>query len=512
MGNSQPPLISALQEPWRYPEPAANVELMETHASWVLLAGNFAYKIKKPITLPFLDYGTLARRLACCQTELRLNRRFASDLYLGLVEISGTTAQPIIGTMNHVTGNAIEYAVKMKRFEESARLDHVCSRGELAPDHIAELADAIINFHKIAAIASTLSRFGSAETLLPPALENINTLRTLLPTPADRQQLEQLENWTQSEHERLIPQFTARKAEGHVRECHGDLHLGNLVLINGQVTLFDCIEFNETFRWIDVASEVTFPYIDLMDHDQPGLACWLLTQWLSRSGDYESVPVLRFYAVYRALVRAKVAAILASQHANNFTAAKAYLVLAQDLAAPPKPCLTITHGLAGCGKTTAAKQQLLADKHGATLCLRSDVERKRLFNLTANASSHSSLNEGIYSTAANKLTYHRLLDLAAQLLNTGWSVIVDAAFLLHAERDNFRRLAEQLGVDFFILAPQASDDQISARIKMRLEERQDASEATQDVLKMQKKIIEPLDNDERKCVRRSDGEAAGKIN
>lgn len=509
MSNSKPPIISALLEPWRYPEPAANVELMETHASWVLLAGNFAYKIKKPITLPFLDYGTLAQRLACCQTELRLNRRFASDLYLGLVEISGTPEQPIIGALDQVTGNAIEYAVKMKRFEESARLDHVCSRGELIPDQISQLANAIINFHQIAAIAPTMSRFGSAEILLAPALENINTLQALLPTPADRHQLEQLESWTQSEHERLIPQFTARKSEGRIRECHGDLHLGNLVIINNQVTLFDCIEFNDTFRWIDVASEITFPYIDLLDHNQPGLACWLLNQWLSRSGDYESVPVLRFYAVYRTLVRAKVAAILSAQHENDFTVTKVYLTLAKDLAVPPKPSLTITHGLAGCGKTTAAKQQLLADRNGATLCLRSDIERKRLFGLTANASSNSSVSEGIYNTDANKLTYDRLFDLTARLLNAGWSVIVDAAFLLHAERDNFRRLAEQSGIDFFILAPQASNEQMMDRIRLRLAEGQDASEATQDVLKMQKKIIEPLDNNERKCIRKVDGEAAG---
>lgn len=508
MSNSRPPLICALLDAQRYPEPAVSVELIETHASWVLLAGNFAYKIKKTITLPFLDYSTLKQRLACCQAELRLNRRFASELYLGLVEILGVPDAPIIGPLDVITGNAIEYAVKMKRFEESSRVDHVCSRGELLPDHISKLADAIIRFHRIAAVAPTESQFGAAETLLPPALENITALKALLTTRADQQRLDQLASWTLSEHERRVPQFTARKAAGHIRECHGDLHLANLVLINEQMTLFDCIEFNEKFRWIDVASEITFPYIDLLDHVQPGLACWLLNQWLSSSGDYDSVPLLRFYAVYRALVRAKVAAILAAQHENNFAIAKVYLALAQNLAVPPKPSLTITHGLSGCGKTTAAKQQLLADRNGATLCLRSDIERKRLFSLTEKASSNSPLSEGIYNTDANRLTYRRLLDLTTLLLNAGWSVIVDAAFLLHAERDNFRRLAEQSGVDFFILAPQASDDQMMARIRLRLTEGQDASEATQDVLKMQKKIIEPLDSHERKCIRKVDGEAA----
>lgn len=509
MINSLPPLISALMNPQRYSEPASSIELIETHSSWVLLVESFAYKIKKTIKFPFLDYSSLDRRLACCQAELRLNRRFAPELYLGLVEISGEPDMPIMGPLNVITGNAIEYAVKMKRFKESSRLDRVCSRGELLPDHISKLADAIVNFHRIAAVAPSESHFGSAQTLLPPAMENIKTLKALLTTTEEQQRLDPLASWTLLEHEHLATQFTARKMAARVRECHGDLHLGNLVLINGQVTLFDCIEFNDTFRWIDVASEITFPYIDLLDHNQPGLACWLLNQWLSRSGDYESVPVLRFYAVYRALVRAKVAAILAAQHENNFTVTKVYLTLAQDLAVPPKPNLTITHGLSGCGKTTAAKQQLLADRNGATLCLRSDIERKRLFGLTANASSNSSLSEGIYNTDTNKLTYDRLLDLTARLLNAGWSVIVDAAFLLHAERDNFRRLAEQSGVDFFILAPQASDDQMMARIRLRLAKGQDASEATQDVLKMQKEIIEPLDNNERKSIRQADDEAVG---
>lgn len=500
MSNSKPPIISALMEPSRYPEPVVSVELIETHASWVLLAGNFAYKIKKPVTLPFLDYGTLARRLACCQAELQLNQRFASDLYLGLVEITGTAEQPIIGALNLLTGNAIEYAVKMKRFDESARLDHVCSRGELTADHISNLADAIINFHRLAAIAPSTSRFGAADTLLSPALENIDTLRELLAARADRQQLDQLEKWTKSEHKRLAPQFAARKTGGYIRECHGDLHLRNLVLINEQVTLFDCIDFSEEFRWIDVASEISFPYIDLLDHNQPGLACWFLNQWLSNSGDYDSIPLVRFYATYRALVRAKVSAILATQQKTECAGSRTYLTLAQRLAAPPKPSLIITHGLAGCGKTTAVKQQLLSDRYGTTLSIRSDVERKRLFGLTANRPSNSVLNEGIYSSEANKLTYRRLLDLSAQLLGSGWSVIVDAAFLRQEERNNFHRLAEQSGVDFSIIAPHASDDQMIARIKQRLAEKQDASEATPDVLKKQKTIIEPLNIEELKWV------------
>ena len=496
MSHSLPTLITSLLEPARYPDTATSVDLIETHTSWVLLAGEFAYKIKKSITLPFLDYSTLERRLTCCQAEMRLNRRFAPDVYLGVVEILGAPQQPIIGALGLMKGKVIEYAVKMKRFAESGRLDRVCKRGELTPFLASQLVDAIISFHKIAAVAGVGSHFGTAESLLPPAIENITTLQTLLPLDADQQQLSQLASWTQSEYKRLAPRFVVRKEAGHVRECHGDLHLGNIALIDEQVTLFDCIDFNEEFRWIDVASEIAFTYIDLLDHDQPGLACWFLSQWLSRSGDYDAVPVLRFYAVYRALVRAKVAAISAMQQESDFAATQTYLTLAKKLAVPLKPNLTITHGLSGSGKTIATKQRLLADKYGATLCLRSDVERKRIFGLAEDASSNSPLCGGIYGPGANKMTYSRLLVLTALLLNAGWSVIVDAAFLQREERDDFRELATKIGADFSILAPQASHDQLADRITSRLAEGGDASEATLSVLKRQQEIMEPLDANE----------------
>ena len=492
-----PPLITALLNPARYPDPASSVECIQTHISWVLLAGEFAYKIKKPLTLPFLDYSTLAQRLHYCQTELRLNRRFAPDLYLGVVEITGTAQHPTIGSLNDTTPSALEYALKMRRFDEAGRLDHVCARAELTQEHIHQLADAVAAFHQIAAVAAPETPYGAPAQVLAQALENFDELQTLLPKPEDQHQLTALRTWTDAEFTRLQAQFAARKTAGFVRECHGDLHLGNLVMIKGRVTLFDCIEFNEALRWIDVASEIAFTYIDLLDHGQAGLAGGLLNQWLNNTGDYAAVTVLRFYAVYRALVRAKVAALQggqnAAQNTEDCTAARAYLALAQRVAAPFTPRLTITHGLSGCGKSTVAMQHLLADPNGNTLRLRSDVERKRLFKLAEHESSAALKDGGIYHQDANRQTYQRLADLAAQLLAAGWSVIVDAAFLRRAERDSFRALAAQAGVDFCILAPQATAEQLAARIEARRALGQDASEATLVVLAQQMTFVEPLD-------------------
>jgi len=492
MPETLPPIIKALLEPGCYPNPVQRVELIETHASWVLLAGEFAYKIKKPITLPFLDYGTLDKRRACCEAELQLNRRFAPDIYLDVVAIFGTPENPRFGS----EGPPIEFAVKMRRFDEAGRLDRVCFRGELKPAHISSLAEEIIAFHRDASIASVRTHFGLPSDILAQALENFNELNSLLPDLECPSKLDNLLAWTRTEFNRLAPHFTARREAGLVRECHGDLHLGNLVLIKGRVILFDCIEFNEDFRWIDVASEIAFTYIDLLDHRQPGLANYFLNEWLSQSGDYDAMSAFRFYAVYRALVRAKVAAIRASQDLSDHGKILEYITLAERLALPPTPRLIITYGLSGSGKTTASTSLILDNASAPTILLRSDLERKRLFGLAAEAKSQSPVNGGIYDQNAHLRTYHRMYSLAQDLLNLRWSVIVDAAFLMRVERVTFHSLATHAGAEFNILAPQSSPAQLRERIVTRMKKGCDASEATLEVLEQQIKLIEPLDTNE----------------
>ena len=462
-----PPLIRALLDPGRYSHPVERVDLVETHISWVLLAGEFAYKLKKPVTLPFVDYGTVERRRADCAAELRLNRRYARELYLDVVDFDG------------------EPAVKMRRFDESCRLDRVCARGELTPAHLSGLARTVADFHRAAAVAPPSSRFGTPEQVLAPARENFDELDALLPGESPRLTL--LRAWTEAEFARCRDAFAARKTGGFVRECHGDLHLGNLVLLDGRVTPFDCIEFNEDFRWIDVASEIAFTYVDLLDHGQPGLACWLLNEWLVWSGDQGdggALAVLRFYAVYRAMVRAKVAALQ-----GRTEAAAGYLALAERLGVPPRLTLTITFGPSGSGKTTVSSALLLADATASTIRWRSDVERKRLFGLPADADSGGT----IYAADASARTYARLAELARATLGHGWPVIIDAAFLKRDERQAFAAIAGGLGVPFGILACTAPVDALRRRLDARSN---DASEATAAVLEQQLEWLETLDDTE----------------
>lgn len=494
-----PPLIAALLDPRPYPHGVDRVELVETHASWLLLSGEFAYKIKKAITLPFLDYGSLQKREECCRAELLLNRRLAPDLYLDVVPIGGSPQQPKFGELP-----AIEWAVRMRRFDEDGRLDHMAARGALEPAHLSQLAATLCAFQQAAASATPGSRFGAPEQVLAAARENFVELRQLLPS-AVQAPVEALANWTEAEFARRAGDFAARKAKGFIREGHGDLHLGNLVLIGDRVTPFDCIEFNEDFRWNDPASEIAFVWIDLLDHGRPGLAAWFLNAWLETGGDLDALRVLRFYAVYRAVVRAKIAALRARQEDGQPTQADldsaiAYMHLAWKIAVPPAPTLVITCGLSGSGKTTASSARLLdatLDTAGSIVRLRSDVERKRLFDLAPHDDSNSAPDGGIYTAETTRRTYARLLALARELLRAGWPVIVDAAFLKRAERGSFTALASELEVGFGILATEAPPEELRRRLLAR---HGDASEATVAILERQLEWFEPLAAAERHCL------------
>ncbi|MFN6961778.1 MAG: AAA family ATPase [Rhodocyclaceae bacterium] len=442
------------------PEPLDDVR--ETHISWVLLAGGYAYKIKKPVTLPFLDYGTVEKRRFYCEEELRLNKRFAPELYLEVVELAG------------------EPAVKMRRFDEAQRLDHVCRRGVLTQEHLSRFARELVGFQRSAAQAT--AEFGTPEIVRADALENFDELERLM--PAEAQSLARLRDWTGNEWQRRRDDFALRHAGGFIREGHGDLHLGNLVLLSGRIVPFDGIEFNADFRCIDVASEIAFTLLDLTNHGQHGLATWLLNEWLVWSGDFGALAVLRFYLVYRAMVRAKVAALRGEPGE-----ARGYLALAQRLASPPAPTMAITCGPSGCGKTYLTSCRLASADFLHTVRIRSDVERKRLFGLAADADSGGM----IYTPEANARTYSRLAELAEAIIANGWSVIVDAAFLRRGERDVFRHLARRLDVPFELIAPQVPPDELARRIAAR---RTDASEATVAVMQRQLRWFEAPTADE----------------
>lgn len=484
-------LIAALRDPRRYPHAVQNVEVIETHISWVLLAGDYAYKIKKALNLGFLDYSTLAARRDCCDEEFRLNRRTAPDIYLDTIAIGGSADAPVFGAQP-----AIEYAVRMRRFVSADLMDRLLLRGKISAQHIDRLAAVIANFHS-GLPATADSAFGTPAAIHAAAMQNYEQLRTLLPGKADRTVIAELEVATEAGFAEGKELFVRRRAQGFVRECHGDLHLGNIVLVGDEPVPFDGIEFNPSLRWIDVMDEVAFAVMDLLHRDHAEFAWRLLNAYVEASGDHGGLSVLRFYLAYRAAVRAKVCAIRAAQAGisrheqdKELAASRSYLALARRCLAQYAPALIITHGLPGSGKTTFS--QLALQQLGA-IRIRSDVERKRLFGLGMLESSRAKVGD-IYSREATLAIYARLRELARESLAAGYTVIVDAAFLRRGERESFRRLAQEMAVPFAIASLHAKDEALRERIRQR---RNDASEADVAVLEKLRAVQEPLSREER---------------
>ncbi len=489
-------LLAALREPARYRHAVERVELLQTHISCVVLAGDYAYKIKKPVNLGFLDFSTLPARRFYCEEELRLNRRTAPALYLEVIPITGSESAPVLGG----DGPAIEYALRMRRFAQEALLDRMARRGALAPQHIDALAQSIAAFHAGIGRAGPDQAFGSAGRILAPALQNFEQMLQLVSAKTDLALLARLRDWSAREHAPLAGVLDARKRDGWVRECHGDLHLGNIALLDGVPTPFDCIEFNPDFRWTDVMNEVAFVMMDLADHRLPRLAFRFLNAYLEATGDYAGVRVLRFYLVYRALVRAKVACMRAHQPGIGARAQsdveheyRRHLLLAGRLAVAAHPALLIMHGLSGSGKSTIA--QSLCEALGAVR-LRSDVERKRLFGFAAEARSSSGIAAGLYAPETSERTYARLAELARALLEARYPVIVDAAFLKRSQRDLFAALARESGAAFVIASCAASAATLRSRVAQRERAAKDVSEAGLVVLERQLASAEPLEEDE----------------
>lgn len=486
-------LARNLMRPDAFSHPADDLQCIETHISWVILAGEYAYKLKKPLNLGFLDFTTPPLRRAACEEELRLNRRTAPELYLEVVAIRGTEDRPRIGG----DGPILDHAVRMRRFDQSLLFGNLLDRDALTDDLIDGLAAHVAEFHAIAAVARPGDGFGAPTDVAAPVRQNFDQIRERIDRPDLLEQVDSIASWSEKEGERLAGAFQARLDGGQVRECHGDLHLGNLTLVGGEPRLFDAIEFNPSLRWTDVIADVAFLVMDLRAHSRTDLANRFLSAYLERTGDYAGLSVLRYYLVYRAMVRAKIAAIRLGQ--VDATAREAelgefrrYLDLAAACALPAHAYALIACGLSGSGKTTAS-MRLVACR--GVIRLRSDVERKRLFGMPAEARTRSSPGGGIYSEDAGVRTYAHLAELAARVVASAYPVLVDATFLKGEQRRRFRELASELGVPCVVLHFDAPLRVLRERVARRAALATDASEADVAVLESQLARFEPPGRD-----------------
>ncbi len=505
-----------------YKHSVGDIELIETHISWVILTGDYAYKIKKPVNFGFLDFSTLDKRKTYCEQELHLNRRLAPEIYLEVVAITGSIESPVISNLSVAESKDIlEYAVKMKQFPQSVQLDNMLQAGELEGKHINAIAQMIAKFHQSTVIADNSTDYGNPEGIYAPVNENFEQINESLKSTDYVNKLAELQQWSESEFARLKPVFVQRKQAGFIRECHGDMHLRNLVWLNGKASAFDCIEFNASLRWIDVMSDVAFLMMDLQDRGQEALANRFLNAYLEITGDYEGLSVLPYYLCYRAMVRAKVNALRIQQltdktKSRELTEFESYLQLALRYTYAAVPKLIIMRGLSASGKSTVSQQ--IVENTGA-IRIRSDVERKRLFGLSLDkkAQAPNIVDQGIYSLDSSEKTYEKLLELAATIIASGNTVLVDAAFLRQEQWMPFRKLANSTknktvtlhggntdqngaiqkspvsrGVAFIIIEVSASFDVLRKRIIAR---KNDVSDADLTVLEHQILHWKPLTDD-----------------
>jgi len=489
----------------RHHAPAA---VIETHISFVIVCGPVAYKIKKALKTEFLDQSTLALRHRACHEELRLNRRLAADLYLDVVGIGGDVEAPGVDGSD---GPALDYAVKMRAFAQSGLWDELAANQALHAAHLDALVDILVPFHESAAVADRAGRFGSPAQVRAPVLQSLDELDRMMDGSEERPILAQLRAFEAAAFHRLGEVVARRLADGRVRECHGDLHLGNVTLVDGRTVVFDGIEFNDDLRWIDVISEVAFMAMDLHAHGLPALAHRFVNRYLEAGGDYDGASVLRYYMVYRALVRAKIALLRAlqcaprgeagaqdsSEPARQRAAARGYVELALRCSrgdgSGAGPALMITHGYSGSGKSTLT--QSLVEAAGA-IRIRADVQRKRLAGLNPldRGGAHSA--SALYDPATTQATHDRLRRLAAPVLGAGFHAILDATFLRRDQRLEARRFAGEQGVRFVILDFDVDPAVLRQRLRRRNARGDDPSDADESVLDAQMRTAQPLEADE----------------
>jgi aminoglycoside phosphotransferase family enzyme/predicted kinase len=483
--------ITDLLRPGAFPHPARDLRLIETHISWVILAGDYAYKLRKPVDFGFLDFTTPRQRRADCEAEVSLNKRLCPDLYLGVVDIvERDDGQLYIG----VPGVPVEPAVQMRRLPESGMLPKVLERGDCDERLVQRLARKLAEFHAEAPTGPGVDEYGGLEMLRANWDENF--AQTTLIDPASRDAV-------RSYVDRFIAQNAAllqlRVETGRIREGHGDLHAASVCVTRRRLYMFDCIEFSTRFRCMDVAAEVAFLAMDLEHLGRADLAAAFVDAYVRSSGDTELRLLLDFYKCYRAFVRGKVLAFRLAQpdldadtRARISCEARAYFDLAFACANPfPQPMLIVTMGLPASGKTTLAKG--LASRLDL-VHLSSDITRKHLVGLRANVHTTDPFVSGLYTRGMSRRTYALMRRKAARWLRRGQSVILDATYGLPSERAALRQLARHTGAHVYVIVCRADDELLLSRLAARTTDPRSASDARPELWPaLRSAFVEPTD-------------------
>lgn len=459
-------LVEALLQPETYPHRPAQVRLVQTQMSFIFLTGEFAYKVKKPVDLGYLDYTTLEKRRHFCQQEIELNRRLCPEVYIEVVPITSRQGKLQLGG----PGDVVEYAVKMKELPQERMMDKLLPADKVSEDMVTAVARRMAAFHGEAATSPEISKYGGLEALRVNTEENFSQTEKYIGTTISRRTYDLIREYTENFMTDNRALFEKRVAEGRIRDCHGDLHAAHVCFTNG-ICIYDCIEFNDRFRYGDVASEVAFLAMDLDRFYRADLSRTFVNAYVQASGDDGVLHLLDFYKCYRAYVRGKVEGFklddpFISDKETALEAARSYFRLACRYARGKRLLLIVT-GLVGTGKTTVA--QALARSFDLTV-ISSDVVRKELAGIPPTERRFEPIDKGIYSEEFTVRTYEEMFARAESLLQRGESVVLDASFKRQGHRLEARRLAQKLGTDFAALECVLDEPTVKARLEQRVKE------------------------------------------
>lgn len=486
-----PEIIESLLDPAQYSEEKLDkVELIQTQMSFVLLTNRFAYKIRKPVNLGYVDYSTLEKRRFFSEKELKLNRRLCPDTYLELITVNNASGKISLGG----TGEIIDYAVKMKRLPADGMMDQLLRRDQLTPDMLAAVARKLAEFHTAAETNQQINQFGSLNLISKNVAENFEQSRPYIGRALSEHQFEKLDKYFEHFLENNQSLFERRVYGGHIRDCHGDLHSAHVNFNKDAICVFDCIEFNDRFRYGDTASEVAFLAMDLDRHGRADLRRNFVAEYSRSSGDNGLADLLRFYQTYRAHIRAKVACfklddpfVPEAEKNTEREKAEGYFNLAVSYTMT-RPQLFITSGLTGCGKSTLATE---LTHHLGLTHISSDIIRKKLAGLTPDDATGTDINSGIYTPEMTDKTYSALIDEAGRVLSQGDSVILDATFLKHADRKKALEMAQKYHTEPMVIECRLNKDINKKRLERRRYENT-SSDGNWSVYLSQESLAEPV--------------------